>query len=47
VGEHQKASIQSTMQHGKGIGILSQDQKKNLLSKAKLYSIIVCFLLAL
>jgi hypothetical protein len=37
VGEHQKASIQSTMQHGEGIGI-------NLLAKAKLYNIIVCFL---
>jgi hypothetical protein len=36
VGEHQKASIQSTMQHGKGIGILSQDQKKKIVIKSKI-----------
>jgi hypothetical protein len=37
VGEHQKASIQSTMQHGEGIGVLSQDpKKKKIVIKSKI-----------
>jgi hypothetical protein len=36
VGEHQKASIQSTMQHGEGIGVPRQKKKKKIVIKSKI-----------
>jgi hypothetical protein len=36
VGEHQKASIQSAMQHGEGIGVPRQKNKIKIVIKSKI-----------